>query len=431
MLTRSLFALPTLLLFSQMAHAAPLSGSYRIATRSDATRFDSVGIERRDGRRYVLHRVDQGQTLYGVARRYRTSVDAIRTANPDLGDDGVRYDQLLRVPVGAAPLTKKEQREADKAARKDEKTARADEAKSVSASDRSPAESASAAPKARTDRASSASDGTHVVETGQTLYGLAARYGVSMAELRRWNNLGADGIQVGQTIIVSEQAYLAKHSSGPTAGRSVASSASRPVSTASKATEPVTTNTEVTKLEAKPLITPDPPLAPGSKPRSKTKPATPETAEPMRRAEPVTERASAESRPAPRPLPERTQPTEKPERAAAPKATPPRSDNEPVATAVKPKPAGTVNVQSEVGFADVIEGDNQSSKYLALHRSAPVGTLVQVRNDISNQSLYVKVVGKLPDTGINDQVLIRLSNRAFEKLSPNGQRFRAEVSYAK
>lgn len=413
MLTRSTLTLPTLLLVSQLTNAAPTALAERFTGWSADAPSDSVGIERRDGRRYVLHRVDQGQTLFGVARRYRTSVDAIRAANPDLGGDGVRYEQLLRVPIGSAPLTRKEQREADKAARNEAKTTRGEDL-GTRAAEPTPT-------KPRAERSPTTAEGTHLVETGQTLYSLAARYGVSMADLRRWNNLGADGIQVGQTIIVSEQAYSAKQPTGATASRATESSATRPATTP-KAAKPAPAGTEVTKLEAKPLITPDPPLTPGSKPKPKTRPTpTTEPAEPARRAEPV-----ADARPA-----ERTQASERSERPTTPRATAPRSDNEPVATSAKPKPANTVNVLSEVGFADVIEGDNQSSKYLALHRSAPVGTLVQVRNDISNQSLYVKVVGKLPDTGLNDQVLIRLSNRAFAKLSPNGQRFRAEVSYAK
>lgn len=84
---------------------------------------------------------------------------------------------------------------------------------------------------------------------------------------------------------------------------------------------------------------------------------------------------------------------------------------------------------AEMGMAERIEADESSNKYLALHRSAPVGALVQVRNDISNQSLWVKVIGRLPNTGVNDRVLIKLSAKAFEKLSPNNQSFRAEVSY--
>jgi hypothetical protein len=84
---------------------------------------------------------------------------------------------------------------------------------------------------------------------------------------------------------------------------------------------------------------------------------------------------------------------------------------------------------SSSGIAEEIEGSDNSGKYLALHRSAPIGSLVQVRNAFNNQSVWVKVVGRLPDTGVNDKILIKLSSQAFTKLSPNDQRFRADVSY--
>ncbi|MEZ0610627.1 LysM peptidoglycan-binding domain-containing protein [Fibrella sp. WM1] len=405
--SRWLLAVPTLLIVSQLADAAP-STDYIRGTTSP---FDSIGVERREGRRFVLHRVDQGQTLFAVARRYHTSVEAIREANPDIGTGSVRYDQLLHVPMSESVPTKKEQREADKAARKDAK----DKARLTTETERTIAADVTAQPtppKPSPRPDANSGNGTHVVESGQTLYSLAARYGVSMADLRQWNNLGADGIRIGQTLIVSAKAYQAK------SGASTKPAPRKAESAELYAPSTKTKTPELAPLDTKPLITPDPPLAPGSKPKQKPKPTTTETAERSTAAEPE----------------ERTQPTRRAEpvaetRPATPKTTEPSSDNEPVAATTKAK--GSVHIQSEVGFADVIEGDSQSSKFLALHRSAPVGTLVQVRNDISNQSLYVKVVGKLPDTGLNDQVLIRLSNRAFEKLSPNGQRFRAEVSYTK
>lgn len=361
---------------------------------------DSVGVERKDGKRFVLHRVDQGQTLYAVARRYNSTVDAIKAANPDLSDNNLRYDQLLRVPVATVSLSRREEREAEKALKKEEKEKQkaAKEAEQTEAAEPATVAKTESKPKGKVDKAadktvartaSVANNGIHVVESGQTLYSLAVRYSVTMADIRRWNDLGADGIQVGQSLIVSEKAFDAKKGDDGAATASTAKT--RP--TATKTTEP-----EPVKLEAKPIITPEPLPTPGTKPKPKPTEAKP--------VEP--------------------KPTEKPAepKSTEPKATAPRSDNEPVANVRK------ANVKSEIGFADLIEGNDASTKYLALHRSAPVGTLVQVRNDITNQSLYVKVIGKLPDTGINNQVLIRLSGRAFEKLSPNGQRFRAEVSYS-
>ena len=86
------FVITTLVTFLPLAQATSTLAS---ALPSPA---DSVGVERRDGKRFALHRVDQGQTLYAVARRYNASIDAIRAANPDLTDNSLRFDQLLRAP---------------------------------------------------------------------------------------------------------------------------------------------------------------------------------------------------------------------------------------------------------------------------------------------------------------------------------------------
>ena len=82
----------------------------------------------------------------------------------------------------------------------------------------------------------------------------------------------------------------------------------------------------------------------------------------------------------------------------------------------------------ETGLAELIDVEDKSGKYLALHRSAPVGTLVNVKNSANGQSIWVKVIGKLPDIG-SDRVIIKLSPRAFEKLNPSDKRIRAEISY--
>lgn len=82
----------------------------------------------------------------------------------------------------------------------------------------------------------------------------------------------------------------------------------------------------------------------------------------------------------------------------------------------------------ETGLAELIDVEDKSGKYLALHRSAPVGTLVNVKNSSNGQSIWVKVIGKLPDMG-SDRVIIKLSPRAFEKLNPSDKRIRAEISY--
>jgi membrane-bound lytic murein transglycosylase D len=43
----------------------------------------------------------------------------------------------------------------------------------------------------------------HVVEAGDTLYGIARKYGVRVTQLKRWNRLRASALQVGQKIALS------------------------------------------------------------------------------------------------------------------------------------------------------------------------------------------------------------------------------------
>jgi LysM repeat protein len=81
----------------------------------------------------------------------------------------------------------------------------------------------------------------------------------------------------------------------------------------------------------------------------------------------------------------------------------------------------------ETGIAELIDVPDNSGKYLALHKSAPIGTLVLVKNLANNQSIWVKVIGRLPST--DSKLIIKLSPKAFERLNAIDKRIRAEISY--
>jgi len=87
-----------------------------------------------------------------------------------------------------------------------------------------------------------------------------------------------------------------------------------------------------------------------------------------------------------------------------------------------------VGRKTDVGIAAPIVSSG-TDKYLALHKTAPVGTIMQVKNQMNGQSVYVRVIGVLPDTGENDNILVRLSPRAVQKLGTNDSKFRVETSY--
>ena len=104
----------------------------------------------------VTHTVVRGDTVYAIAKKYRTTVSAIMSLNGIGGSAVIRPGQKLRVS-GAMTL--------------------------VSAS-----KPAAAAP------ASTAKPTSHTVATGDTLHGIAKKYGTTVAVLLEANDLGQGSI---------------------------------------------------------------------------------------------------------------------------------------------------------------------------------------------------------------------------------------------
>jgi LysM repeat protein len=85
---------------------------------------------------------------------------------------------------------------------------------------------------------------------------------------------------------------------------------------------------------------------------------------------------------------------------------------------------------SEQGVATWIDDENiNPNKYFALHRTATVGTIIKVTNRMNHRSVFVKVVGRLPDTGDNDNIIIKISKASAEKLGVRDQRFQCDLAY--
>ena len=110
-----------------------------------------------------VHRVQPGDTIYNISKRYGISQDSLRQWN-NLSGDNISIGQTLRVkPAGGGR-------------------------NSSGAAAYTPAANGTAA--------------THRVAPGDTVYNIAKRYGISQDSLRRWNNLSSDNISVGQTLVV-------------------------------------------------------------------------------------------------------------------------------------------------------------------------------------------------------------------------------------
>jgi LysM repeat protein len=83
----------------------------------------------------------------------------------------------------------------------------------------------------------------------------------------------------------------------------------------------------------------------------------------------------------------------------------------------------------ESGLAEVIPGTEANKKYLVLHRNAPIGSVIRIKNEENDLTIFARVVGVLPETGDNSKVLIKLSKAAFEQLKGVNARFPVEILY--
>jgi LysM repeat protein len=86
---------------------------------------------------------------------------------------------------------------------------------------------------------------------------------------------------------------------------------------------------------------------------------------------------------------------------------------------------------AEKGIASWIDdGSVISNKSLALHKSAPAGTIIKITNTMNGKHQYVKVVGTLPADAENKEVDIKVTKTIAQKLGVLDKFFRVEMQYA-
>jgi LysM repeat protein len=267
----------------------------------------------------------------------------------------------------------------------------------------------------------------HRVAAGETLTALTRRYRVTLAQLTEANPQIKNGLGVGQIVFVPR----------PAAGRTAAPSTAKVPASAAAAAVPATYT--VAKGETLFGIARKFQLTPDELIRLNKLPAGGSVRVGQQLMLSETGAVAASSRPT---TPVR--PVEVESVPAAPVAkTPAPAPDKPaqVATVTAEKPEEkekedrTPSRASEV-LARVVESGlgapidkSVTDKYLALHKTAPVGTIMQVKNSGNGLSVYVRVIGKLPDTGENNDILVRLSPRAVQKLGTADARFRVETNY--
>lgn len=370
---------------------------------------DSIGVERVGDKTFILHKVTPQETLFGISRRYQVSVGDIQNANEVL-KQGLKIGQTIRIPF---------------------------EGKIAS----TPAASApvSSAPVTSASVATASKTTTHKVTSGETLFSISKKYGVTIESLKEWNKLQGNGVKVGQVLSIKEGGSTQTQAASNTKPSETVAVKEQPKVEEKKAESPKV-KVETTKSKPEPAksaptpVATSAPIAPGDWISHTVKSGetlfslssqygssvedliqwNALTSNNLRSGQ-VIKVGRAPEGPSTVPI------------VGTPKVAASTSEMK-----VEPTPENTSggfkNIK-ETGQAELIEGTGGHKKYLVLHRTAPVGSVIRVKNEENDLTIFARVVGTLPDTGDNSKLVIKLSQAAFDQLKAVNARFPVEILY--
>ncbi len=86
---------------------------------------------------------------------------------------------------------------------------------------------------------------------------------------------------------------------------------------------------------------------------------------------------------------------------------------------------------SDSGAAFWKKSSGESSDFYALHRHAPVNSIIEITNPMKNRVIYAKVAGRIPDTAYTDDVKVIVSSVVANLLGAKDQRFFVKIRYQK
>ncbi|MEM8894331.1 MAG: LysM peptidoglycan-binding domain-containing protein [Bacteroidota bacterium] len=370
-------------------------------------------METKGDQSFVVHSVEAGETIFSLSRRYGSTVAEIKSSN-DLSDNNLSIDQLLSIPVVITEIPVEEEQTPATAilhtVKNGETLYGISRQYNISVSqikllndmtgndlsvgsqlivgEKVDREVDSDIEVVETEVVESDTiDNVHYVEAGETIYSIARKYGVEVQELRSVNDLSSNNISIGQALtlpfaVAGEEPEQEIQEMDSTVVDAAVSTA---VSTNAASSDSTVLESNVEEAQD----------------------STGLVNVGVKEVAVLLDTAKA---------------TQTEEVAIT----------EPVRYGNSDK-RDTTNIVSgqvvEEGFAMKIENAPSTRKYLALHRTVPIGTIMQVKNQMNNQSIFVRVVGKLPDTGPNKNVLIRLTRQAFERLGAIDPKIPVEVAY--
>ena len=356
-----------------------------------------------NGTLYRVHTVTAGETLYGISKKYNISSGELEKHNPKV-NEGLQTGQELLVPTdpnAQAPDT-------DKAVEQEPKK--------------------------------------HKVAAGETLYGISKKYNVSPEDIKKWNGLKDNTISVGQELVVAQTVSKNQNPTPESTENSKKDKKDKENDEEDEEDEDKLSQNEkkehiVQKGETLYALSRkynvsvdhivkwnqlrDMSLKEGQKLIVQS---------PTQGTENVPNTNAAKDTIASSTAPVEKDETEK-QGGIDKKANPDKGQTTKTITdpatqsAPKNHEVDEFVEVVETGVAELIPNTADVRKYLALHRTAEVGTIIRVRNEMNGREIWARVINKLPDTGENKNVLVKISQAAYNQLGALDKKFRVVVTY--
>lgn len=193
---------------------------------------DSIGVTKINNILMVRYLVEPGETIYGISTRYHVPVSNLLELNPEL-ENGLKVGQVINIPYNEELVQKQKAKQNGNMV-------------------------------------------VHKVQPGETLYSLSRKYGVSVEQLMKLNNMD---LKAGQEIVIGDKDQV-KETSKEAAVTQAPSTKEEPLKMQGPRQEP-----EKPKEESKPAPVAEakPAPAPAAKPapKSTSKPAEVAKTEPV------------------------------------------------------------------------------------------------------------------------------------------------------
>jgi peptidoglycan endopeptidase LytF len=357
---------------------------------------DSIGVENSNGKKVIVHQIVAKDTYYSVARRYGINPKDLMSFNDS---KFLQIGVIIKVPTntpfsGSSP---------------------------ASSNVRVPVSSSSSSP---IEEAVTGNLIEHAVAKKENLNMLAEKYGTTVNEIKRINNLRSINLQIGQILKIPSQ-------NAPVEASDVVTSQPE------KPSVPIVTSIPKPVEEKKPVVIINTP-APTNEEFIEHTVAGNETMYSIATKYKMTmDQLKAKNNLTNNSLnvgqkllikgqyPVKPVPVD-PSSAQAIDTT--NSLKDP-SLRYPPSRYGLNQVDEKGTATWIVDPDLDPTKMLVLHRSAPIGTVMKITNPMSNRTTFAKVVGKFTENESTKDIIIVMTKAVADALGALDKRFYCNLTY--